>query len=62
MGKKDKKSKTTEQKARIAAKQTKKAAQKDRKAKSKGGDDSEGEVVDLESVLEEYAKQVCHLQ
>ena len=59
MGKKDKKSKTAEQKARIAAKQSKKATQKEKKAKSKGADDSDAEDVDLESVLEEYAKQVC---
>lgn len=61
MGKKDKKSKTAEQKARVAAKQSKKAAQKDKKIKpnaAKGVDDSEGEDVDLESVLEEYAKKV----
>lgn len=58
MGKKDKKSKTAEQKARVAAKQSKKAAHKDKKARAKGGDDSEGEDVDLESVLEDYAKQV----
>lgn len=58
MGKKDKKSKTAEQKARVAAKQSKKAAQKDKKVRAKGGDDSDGEDVDLESVLEEYAQQV----
>ena len=58
MVKKDKKSKSAEQKARVAAKQTKKAAQKDKKIKSKGPEDSEAEDVDLESVLEEYAKKV----
>ena len=59
MAKKDKKSKTAEQKARVAAKQTKKAAQKEKKVKSKGGkEDSDADDVDLESVLEEYAKQV----
>ena len=60
MVKKDKKSKTAEQKARVAAKQTKKAAQKEKKSKVKGrdGDDSEGEDVDLDAVLAEYAKQV----
>lgn len=58
MGKKDKKSKTAEQKARVAAKQSKKAAHKDKKVRAKGGVDSDGEDVDLESVLEEYAKQV----
>ncbi len=58
MGKKDKKSKTAEQKARVAAKQSKKAAQKETKVKSKNADDSDAEDVDLESVLEEYAKKV----
>ena len=59
MGKKDKKSKTAEQKARAAAKQSKKAAQKEKKVNSKNADDSDAEDVDLESVLEEYAKKVC---
>ncbi len=58
MGKKDKKSKTAEQKARVAAKQSKKAAQKEKKVKSQKTDDSDAEDVDLESVLEEYAKNV----
>ncbi|MCJ1430799.1 hypothetical protein MMC27_000149 [Xylographa pallens] len=57
MVKKDKKSKSAEQKARVAAKQNKKAAQKEKKGKSKGNDDSDADDVDLESVLEEYAKQ-----
>ncbi|MCJ1295460.1 hypothetical protein MMC34_007023 [Xylographa carneopallida] len=57
MVKKDKKSKTAEQKARVAAKQNKKAAQKAKKGKTKGKDDSDADDVDLESVLEEYAKQ-----
>lgn len=59
MAKKDRKTKTVEQKARTAAKQSKKAAQKEKKVKSKGGDDSDADDVDIESVLEEYAKQVC---
>lgn len=58
MGKKEKKSKTAEQKARVAAKQSKKAAQKDKKIKSKGVDNSDGEDVDLESVLKDYAQKV----
>ena len=58
MGKKDKKSKTAEQKARVAAKQNKKALQKEKKAKSKHADDSDAEDVDLESVLEEFARNV----
>ncbi len=61
MGKKDKKSKTAEQKARVAAKQTKKVAQKDKKMKTKVSEDSDADDVDLESVLEEYARKVsCH--
>lgn len=63
MGKKDKKSKTAEQKARVAAKQTKKATQKEKKTKAKGheADDSDAEDVDLDAVLAEYAKQVGQL-
>ena len=56
MAKKDKK--TAEQKARVAAKQSKKAAQKEKKSKSKGAEGSDAEDVDLESVLEEYEKKV----
>ena len=62
MAKKDKKSKTVEQKARVAAKQSKKATQKEKKVRSKGGEDSDADVVDLESVLEEYAKQVGKIE
>lgn len=58
MAKKDKKSKDAEKKARVAAKQSKKTAQKEKKVKSKGADDSDAGDVDLESVLEEYAKHV----
>lgn len=58
MAKKDKKSKTAEQKARVAAKQTKKAAQKEKRVKSKGANDSDADDVDLEAALEEYSKQV----
>ncbi|MCJ1480985.1 hypothetical protein MMC06_001141 [Schaereria dolodes] len=57
MAKKDKKSRTTEQKARVASKQSKKAAQKEKKNKSKSADDSDADDIDLESVLQEYAKQ-----
>jgi len=61
MVKKDKKTKTAEQKARVTAKQNKKAAQKEKKGKAKGVEDSDADEVDLESVLEEYAKKVnCH--
>lgn len=56
MAKKDKKSKTAEQKARVAAKQTKKATQKEKKTKSKAGPDSDADDEDVETVLEEYAK------
>ena len=61
MTKKDKKSKDAEKKARVAAKQSKKTAQKEKKVKSKGADGSDSEDVDLESVLEEYAKQVGNI-
>ena len=61
MAKKDKKSKTAEQKARVAAKQSKKAAQKEKKSKSRANEDSDMDDVDLESVLEEYARQVFGL-
>ncbi|MCJ1474086.1 hypothetical protein MMC13_002744 [Lambiella insularis] len=57
MVKKDKRAKTAEQKARVVAKQSKKAAQKEKKGRSKDNDDSDADNVDLESVLEEYAKQ-----
>jgi len=58
MGKKDKKSKTAEHKARLAAKQSKKASQKEKKGKAREVDDSDADDVDLESVLEQYAEQV----
>ena len=58
MARKDKRSKTVEQKARVAAKQSKKAAQKEKRIKSKGTNDSDAEDVDLESQLADYAKQV----
>lgn len=58
MGKKEKKSKTAEQKARIVAKQNKKATQKVKKAKSKNDDNDE---VDLQAILDEYSQQVCML-
>ncbi|KAA6413278.1 MAG: Kelch repeats protein [Lasallia pustulata] len=57
MGKKDKKSKTAEQKARVAARQNKKAAQKEKKVKSKGAVDSDAEDIDLDEVLAEYTRQ-----
>ncbi|KAL9635560.1 MAG: hypothetical protein Q9164_003377 [Protoblastenia rupestris] len=57
MVKKDKKTKNAEQKARVAVKQQKKVAQKEKKGKSKGAEDSDDEDVDLESVLEEYARK-----
>ena len=57
MAKKDK-PKTAEKKAQKSAKQTKKADKKEKKSKAKGKDlDSDIEDVDLEAVLEEYAKQ-----
>lgn len=58
MVKKDKKSKTAEQKARVAAKQNKRATHKEKKLKSKGADDSDADDVDLDEVLAEYTRQV----
>ncbi|KAL9101536.1 MAG: hypothetical protein Q9163_003212 [Psora crenata] len=57
MAKKDKKPKTAEQKARIAARQSKKVAQKDKKAKSRKEEDSDDDDVDLDCVLEDYMKK-----
>ncbi|KAL9613385.1 MAG: hypothetical protein Q9167_002088 [Letrouitia subvulpina] len=56
MAKKDKKSKNIEKKARVAAKQTKKATQKERKERTRQKDDSDDEDLDLETVLAEYEK------
>ena len=62
MAKKDSKAKAAEKKARAAAKQNKKADKKEKKSKSKGNaDDSDVDDVDLEAVLEEYAKQASSL-
>ncbi|KAA8644232.1 hypothetical protein EYZ11_004526 [Aspergillus tanneri] len=56
MGKKSKKS--AEHKDRVAAKQTKKAAQKEKKSKTKGRDaDSDAEDVDLDVILAQYAEE-----
>ncbi|KAL8656931.1 MAG: hypothetical protein Q9226_002420 [Calogaya cf. arnoldii] len=57
MGKKDKKSKTAEQKARVAAKQEKKASQKEKKGKSNDAADSDAEDVDLDAIRAEYEQQ-----
>ena len=51
MGKKDKKSKIAEQKARVAAKQSRRAEQKEKKFKAKGGDDSDAEDLDLQYAI-----------
>ena len=57
MGKKGNK-KTAEHKERVAAKQTKKTAQKEKKTKTKGrGDDSDAEEADLDSILAQYAEE-----
>lgn len=58
MGKKDKKSKSAEQKARTAAKQEKKAIQKENKGRSKGSADSDPEDVDLDDIRAEYERKV----
>ncbi|KAI9846896.1 MAG: hypothetical protein M1837_003508 [Sclerophora amabilis] len=56
---KDKKAKVAEKKARVAEKQTKKATKKEKKGKSKNvqDGDSDGDDVDLDAVLAEYAKR-----
>jgi hypothetical protein len=58
---KDKKAKQAEKKARVAEKAGKKAAQKEKKGKTKGrhaDDESDAEDIDLDAVLQEYARQV----
>ena len=60
MAKKDKKSKTAEQKARVLAKQSKKESKGEKKAKVKGGgrqDDSDVDDVDLDTVLASFAEE-----
>ena len=60
MGKKDKKSKSAEQKARVQARQSKKAAKSEQKSKAKGAgheDDSETDDIDLDAVLAAYAQE-----
>jgi hypothetical protein len=55
---KDKKANQAEKKARVAERANKKAAQKEKKGKTKGRyDESDAEDVDLDAVLEEYARQ-----
>ncbi|KAJ5773245.1 Kelch repeats protein [Penicillium paradoxum] len=56
MGKKNKKS--AEHKERVAAKQTKKSAQKEKRSKAKGKDvDSDAEDADLDAILAQYAEE-----
>ncbi|KAJ5612991.1 hypothetical protein N7510_006185 [Penicillium lagena] len=56
MGKKNKKS--AEHKDRVAAKQSKKTAQKEKKSKAKGRDaDSDAEDADLDAILAQYAEE-----
>jgi len=63
MGKKDKKSKTIEKKARVAAKTSKKTSQKAKKnSKKRPGDDSESDDQDIDAILEEYEKKVSPLR
>jgi hypothetical protein len=60
MGKKDKKPKSAEQKARVLAKQSKKAAKGEKKVKAKGAareDDSDADDVDIDAVLASYAQE-----
>jgi Galactose oxidase, central domain len=57
MGKKSNK-KTPERRERVAAKQSKKSAQKEKKAKAKGRDvDNDAEDVDLDAILAAYAQE-----
>lgn len=57
MGKKNTK-KSAEHKERVAAKATKKAAQKEKKSKTKGRDaDSDAEEADLDAILAQYAEE-----
>lgn len=57
MGKKNTK-KSAEHKERVAAKQSKKAAQKEKKTKGKGQDaDSDAEDADLDAILAQYAEE-----
>src|SRR5436190_20464710 len=60
MGKKEKKSKSAEQKARVLAKQSKKAAKGEKKVKAKKAArdvDSDAEDVDVDAVLASYAQE-----
>jgi hypothetical protein len=60
MGKKDKKSKSAEQKARVLAKQSKKAAKGEKKVKAKNAArdvDSDADDVDIDAVLASYAQE-----
>jgi len=60
MGKKDKKSKSAEQKARVQAKQSKKAAKGEKKVKAKTAArdvDSDADDVDIDAVLASYAQE-----
>ena len=60
MGKKDKKAKSADLKARAVAKHSKKAAKGERKVKAKGAareDDSDADDIDLDAVLASYAQE-----
>lgn len=59
MAKKDKKAKEAEKKARNAQKQDKKASKKEKKQKVRGktDEDSDAEDVDIDAILEEYARK-----
>jgi Domain of unknown function (DUF4110)/Galactose oxidase, central domain len=60
MGKKEKKSKSAEQKARVLAKQSKKAAKSEKKVKAKTAArdvDSDADDVDIDTVLASYAQE-----
>ena len=58
MGKKDSKKKSADKKARVAEKTARKTSKKEKKSSGKKGPDVDENDMDLDSVLEEYARQV----
>ncbi|KAG0641004.1 hypothetical protein HOY80DRAFT_883886 [Tuber brumale] len=57
MGKKDSKKKSADKKARVAEKTARKTSKKEKKSDNKRVTDPDDDDVDLDSVLEEYARQ-----
>ena len=58
MGKKDSKKKSADKKARVAEKTARKTSKKEKRSSNKKGPDVDEDDMDLDSVLEEYARQV----